>query len=107
MSDSATNIIPPRGLGQIGWQDVWKGLIKSCGGLILSLLLQEIGNKFQPLNYDTQIAPLLVAVVGFFAAYLGLNAATNNVGQLFQANKPVVPVAKKEYEELKAKADES
>lgn len=105
MSENA-NTIPPSGLWKLRVIDFWKGFIKSCGGLIVGLVIKLIQNKFTIPSYE-EIQPLLEATAYFFLAYLGVNAATNNVGQLLKNDKPVVLVPKEKLEELEAKAAEA
>lgn len=103
MAETA-NTIPPSGIGTIRWIDVWKGFVKSCGGLILGLIIKMIQDQFKLPTYG-QIEPLLEATAYFFLSYLGLNAATNNVGQLFKADQPVTVVDSEHLKNLQAKAD--
>lgn len=105
MSESSTTTIPPSGIGQIKWSDVFKGLIKTTGGLIVGLLVKMIQSKGLP-TY-AEISPILEVCVYFFASYLGINAATNNVGQIFAKNKSVVTVDKQHLETLTDKANKT
>lgn len=106
MSQQATTVIPPGGLGKLKFEDFWKGFVKSCGGLIVGLVIKLIQDKFKLPTYD-QIEPLLEATAYFFLGYIGLNAATNNVGQLFKKDKPVVLVDQQHLEDLKQQANQT
>jgi len=101
MGDS-TSRVPPSGIGQLRWSDLWKGLIKSVSGLLVGLLIKTIHDKQLP-TYG-EIEPLLEATVYFLIGYLGINAGTNNVGQLFKSNQPTVTVPAKELEKVIDKA---
>lgn len=96
MSDSTTSV-PPSGIGQLRWSDLWKGLIKSCSGLLVGVLIKCLQEKTIP-TYG-QIEPLLEAGVYFLVGYLGINAATNNEGKLFKADAPTVTVSKEVLDE--------
>ena len=100
-----TASVPPSGYGQLHFSDVWKGLIKSCGGLIIGLVIKLIQDKFKLPTYD-QIEPLLEAGAYFLLGYLGVNAATNNTGQLFTKDQPVVAVSAEKLDQVVEKANE-
>lgn len=104
MSQLASNIIPPKGLWTLKLQDFYKGFVKSCGGLVVTVIIKMIQNKFQFPSY-TEIEPFLEATAYFFFSYLGFNALTNNVGQLFTKDKPIVAVDKEHLENLEAKTN--
>lgn len=103
MAETTTSI-PPSGIGRLHWNDLLKGLIKSSSGLIVGILIKTLQDKSIP-SY-AEIEPLLEAVVYFFVGYLGINAATNNVGQMFTQDKPVVVVGAEKLENLQQKADD-
>lgn len=98
-----TATIPPKGLGSLQWSDLLKGLVKSVAGLLVGLIIKTLQGKHLP-NY-AEIEPILEACVYFVVGYLGINLATNNTGQLFTKDKPIVHVGVKELDELKQKAD--
>jgi uncharacterized protein YacL len=102
MAETA-NIIPEKGLGKLRLEDLWKGFIKSCGGLLIGLIIKLIQDKFKLPAYS-EIEPLLEATAYFFLGYIGLNTATNNVGQLFTKDKAVTSISKTDLDDLKAKA---
>jgi hypothetical protein len=104
MSETASSI-PPSGLGSLKWSDLWKGLIKTVSGLLVGLIIKTIQDGELP-TY-AEISPLLEACVYFIVGYLGINAGTNNVGQLFTKNKPTVKVPAKELDEVLDKANEA
>jgi hypothetical protein len=97
MAEAASSV-PPSGIGQLHLSDFFKGLIKSVAGLFIGVLIKTIHERQLP-NYD-EIAPILEAAVYFLVGYLGINAATNNVGQLFTKDKPVVAVSAKKLDEV-------
>lgn len=98
-----TTPLPPRGLGNVQWSDVLKGFVKVAGGLILALVLTTLRNKAWP-TYE-QIEPILEVGATFFLSYLGINAATNNVGQIFKKDQPTVPIGVDKLKDLQTKAD--
>lgn len=97
MAETTTSI-PPSGFGKLQWSDLWKGLIKSCSGLLLGLLIKTLQDKQWP-TYD-QIEPLLEACIYFLFGYLGINAATNNEGKLFKKDAPFVTVSAEKLKEV-------
>lgn len=101
MQQTAT--IPPKGLGKLGWNDLLKGLIKSIAGLLVGMIIKTLQEKHIP-PYS-EIEPILEAVVYFIVGYLGINIATNNVGQMFTKDKPVVAVDAEKLDTLQKEAD--
>lgn len=99
-----SNTIPPGGIGKLQWSDLWKGIIKSLSGLVVGLIIQMIDDGRLP-TY-AEIAPILKATVYFLVGYLGINAGTNNVGQLFKKDQPTTTVPAKELEKVIEKAAE-
>ena len=94
-----TSSVPPSGYGQLHLSDLWKGFMKSCGGLIIGIIIKLIQDKFKLPEYS-EVEPLLEATAYFFLSYLGLNAATNNNGQLFKKDQPVVTVSAEKLNEI-------
>lgn len=105
MSQSATTIPPKAGIGTLQWSDLFKGLIKSIAGLLVGVIIKTLQDKSLP-TY-AEIEPILEACVYFVVGYLGINAATNNVGQIFSKDKPVVMVDKNDLQALQNKANEN
>lgn len=99
-----TSSIPPTGIGTLQLSDFWKGLIKTLSGLLVGLIIETIDEKHFP-TYE-QIAPLLKASIYFLVGYLGINLGTNNVGQLFKKDEPVITVGAKELDKVIDKAAE-
>jgi len=97
MSESASRL-PPSGIGKLQASDFLKGLVKSCGGLIVGIVIKLVQNKFKLPAYS-EIEPLLEATAYFFLGYLGINAASNNEGQLFTKDKATLTVDAKQAEE--------
>lgn len=93
-----SNQIPPSGIGKLKWSDVWKGLIKSIAGLFVGVIVKIIHERELP-EYS-EIAPILEAAFYFLIGYLGVNAGTNNTGQLFRKDQPTVTVPAKELEKV-------
>src|SRR6478752_10554187 len=103
MAETASSV-PPSGIGELHLSDFFKGLIKSIAGLLIGVVVKVIHDRQLP-PYD-EIAPILEATVYFLVGYLGINAATNNVGQLFKGNQPVVTVPAEELDKVIDKANE-
>lgn len=98
-----TTTIPPRGLWTLKLEDIWKGFIKSCGGLILGLIIKMIQDKFHLPAYD-QVEPLLEASAYFFLGYIGINYASNNEGKMFKKDAETIRVPVQQLNELKEQA---
>src|SRR4051812_46205423 len=105
MSQTATTLPLKSGIGTLRWADLLKGLVKSVAGLFVGVLIKTLQDKQLP-TY-AEIEPILEACVYFIVGYLGINAATNNVGQMFTKNKAVVTVDKEHLENLQAQANEA
>lgn len=104
MSEAATTI-PPSGLGKLKLSDAAKGLIKTLTGLLLAFIIDALSKDHFPTWVE--FVPYIKMAIGYFAGYLGINLATNNVGQLFAPDKKVVTVSKDHLEDLKQKAEEA
>jgi uncharacterized protein YacL len=94
-----SNTMPPGGLWKLQLADFWKGFVKSCGGLLVGLLINLIQDKFQLPTYE-EVQPLLEATVYFFLGYLGINAATNNEGKMFKKDADIVSVSADDLDDL-------
>lgn len=101
MSQSATNIIPPKGLGSINWQDIWKTVfLAALVNVLLSLYtIVNAGNWPSSADLHVMLKTTVAIIIGNLIKVL----STNNVGQLLQKDKPVVAVDKAELETLKSK----
>lgn len=102
MAETATSI-PQKGLGTIQWTDFLKGLWISVGSSILALVYLLINNHWKMPSFS-EVEPYLNAIVIGFVSYLGKNLTTNNVGQLFKKDKPVVHVNAEKLQTLEQKA---
>ncbi len=105
MSQQGTTI-PPKGLWTLKAQDFIKGLWLAIGSSVLAFGYAIVQNHWHMLSF-VQSEPYINTIAAGFLAYIGKNFASNNVGQLFKADKPVVHVDVQELDDLKAKADEA
>lgn len=105
MSQNATTI-PPKGLWKIKGQDFIKGLWLAIGSSVLAFGYAITQNHWHMLTF-LQSEPYLNTIAAGFVAYIGKNWASNNVGQLFTSDKPVVHVDVKELDDLKVKAEQT
>lgn len=103
-----TATIPPKGLGNINWNDLWKGLYYAAIGQILALigffvsgLLTEHPHFPTWAEWLPYIKSTLYAIGGYLAGKFGVN----NVGQILTKDKPIVRVDAEALDELKAKAE--
>jgi hypothetical protein len=99
MAQSASEIIPPKGLWTLKIQDFFKGLWLAIGTSVLSFVYFLFKNHFKVPTWD-QADPYLDTVVIAFLTYLAKNFGTNNVGELLKPDRPVVTVDKQELEKL-------
>lgn len=100
-----SNTVPPGGIGKLQWSDLWKGLIKGMAGLLVATILGSLRTRNLP-DWD-KIVDLIEYAFYFIIGYLGINAGTNNTGQLFKANQPTVTVPAKELDQVIDKAVEA
>lgn len=107
MSEIATTV-PPKGLGNVRWKDLVKGIYYACIGQILALigfmftgLLQEHPHFPTWVEWLPYVKATLYAIGGYIAGKLGVN----NVGQIFQKDKPVVHVDANQLASLQEQAD--
>lgn len=105
MAETASSI-PAKGLWTIKAQDFFKGLWLAVGSAVLAFGYAIMQNHWHLLTFD-QSEPYLNTIAAGFIAYIGKNVGTNNVGQLFKKDKPVVSVTKERLDTLEAKAAEA
>ena len=98
--------IPQKGLWTVKLSDFIKGLWLAIGTSILTLGSVIIANHWRIPPFAT-LEPYLDTIGYGFLAYLGKNLTTNNVGELFKKDKPVVPVDAAELNALQQKAASS
>lgn len=96
--------VPPKGLGSIHISDFWKGLILAALTNVLLSLYAIINTGTFPTHADW--IDMLRATLAIIIAYLLKNLGTNNVGELFKEDKPIVHVDATDLKELQAKAKE-
>jgi hypothetical protein len=104
MSEIATTI-PPKGLGSLRISDFWKSLFLAALVNILLVLYPIINAGNWPSHSD--LDSMLKSTIAIIMGYLIKNLTTNNVGQLFKKDKPIVHVDAKSLSELQAKAGAS
>ncbi len=101
--------MPPKGIGTVNWKrDLLKGLYYACAGQIIAIL-GFVGTsilKEQPHFPNTWVEwlPYVKGLIYTAAGYIGAKFGVNNVGQLFQKDKPVLLVAKEHLKDLTDKA---
>lgn len=95
--------IPPKGLGSINLADFLKGLWISVGSSIIAFIYLFMNNNWSMPSHADMI-PYINAIVIGFISYIGKSLTTNNVGQLFQRDKPIVHVDAEELNALQEKA---
>lgn len=110
MSEQTATTVPPKGLGSVKLRDLWKGLYYIAISqviVMLGLLGENILQEHPHFPTWIQWLPYLKAAVASLAAYLGGKLGVNNVGQIFQKDKPVVHVDVESLKELQEKANEA
>jgi len=104
----AQQALPPtKGLGNINWRDLWKGLYYAAIGQLLALigflfmsLLQETPHFPTWVEWLPYVKGTVVAIGGYLAGKLGVN----NVGQILKKDRPIVRVDVETLNDLKAEA---
>lgn len=102
MGQIATTV-PPKGLGRLQLNDFFKGALITCFGHLVAMVIFLIRQDHFPTWPEWQ--PYVEVTVYTFLVYLGKNLGTNNVGELFTKDKPVVHVDANDLKELEAKAE--
>lgn len=102
MSQDATATIPPKGLGSLKLSDFWKSLFLAALMNVLLSLYTIINSGALPTHADWIM--MLKSTSAIILAYLIKNLGTNNVGEMFTKDKPVVSVDVKHLEDLKEQA---
>lgn len=102
MAQLASNIIPPKGLGTINWQDLWKTVFLSAVVNVLLGLYTIINAGEWPTHADFIV--MLKATIAIIIGNMIKVVSTNNVGELFKKDKPVVAVPTEELIQLKEQA---
>lgn len=98
-----TASIPQKGLWTIKAMDWIKGLGLALSTSILALGSLFIQNHWKLPTFEV-LEPYLNTIGYGFIAYIGKNLTTNNVGQLFQKDKPLVSVGAAKLAALQQKA---
>lgn len=100
--------IPPKGLFSVQLKDFLKGLYYAAVGNVLYLigffinsLLQESPHFPTWAEWLPYVKGITVAIGGYIVGKLGVN----NVGQIFQKDKPIVHVDAEDLEHLQNKAN--
>lgn len=97
MGETASSI-PPKGLGSVDfWKDLGKGAFIAALTNILLALYTIVQNGDLPSGEDWGV--MLKSTLAIVLAYFIKNFGTNNVGELFTKDKPVVKVDAEKLEE--------
>lgn len=102
MSEQSTSI-PQKGMWTIKAMDWVKGLGIALFGNIAAMGIYLVKQDHWPTYEEWQ--PYIVITVTTFFAYIGKNFTTNNVGNLFQKDQPVVHVNAEKLASLEKKAE--
>lgn len=105
MAQEASSIIPPKGLWTLKLKDIINGALVACMPQILAIL--DFWNSSDHWPSYSEWQPYLKMTIYTFIVYVLKNFSTNNVGQLFRADKQVVAVHADTLVELKQKADDN
>lgn len=102
MGQSATNVIPPKGYGTMTWRDAGKTVFLAAATNVLLSLYAIINAGGWPTNEDWHV--MIKATLAIVLANIIKAISTNNVGELFTKDKPVVAVGAEELNQLKEQA---
>ena len=83
--------IPPKGLGALGWKDIFKSAFLAAIANILLGLYAIINTGLWPTQADLIV--MLKSTAAIILSYLIKNLGTNNVGEFLKKDKPVVAVS--------------
>ncbi len=109
MSELATTI-PPKGYGSLQARDWLKGLYYAVVGSIVLMFYFLVENLLQEHpHWPTwnEWLPLIKGFVQAFAGYIIGKIGVNNVGQIFQKDKPIVHVDAEDLKKVVEKAAEA
>lgn len=106
MGETATNTMPPKGFGTVDfWKDLGKGaFIAVITNILLGIYAIVQTNQFPS---SEEWATMIKSTLAILIAYFIKNLGTNNVGQMFTADKPTVTVGAKELDKVIDKAAET
>ena len=97
------NTIPPKGFGTVDfWKDLGKGAFLAALTNILLALYAIVQSGHLPTNGDWAV--MLKSTLAILLSYFIKNLSTNNVGEMFTKDKPVVTVPAKELDKVIDKA---
>lgn len=107
MPELATTI-PPKGYGNIRWNDLLKGVYYAIIGQVLYLVSFFVNSVLQEhphfpawAEWLPYIKPIALQIGGYLIGKLGVN----NVGQIGKRDKEIVHVGKDQLQELTDKVD--
>lgn len=95
--------VPPKGLFNLQGSDFLKGLGIALFGNITAIIIFLIRQDHWPAWVEWQ--PYIEVTVTTFLGYIGKNYFTNNSGQMFTSDKPIVHVDAVELQDLQDKAE--
>lgn len=102
MPQEGTVTVPPAGAGKISLGDVAKGLGLAVASYALVQLYDVFNGEGWPTVEEWKV--MGKALIAFVISYILKNVFTNNVGQLFAKDKPVVTVSEQHLEKLEEQA---
>lgn len=105
MAQDATAVIPPKGLWKLKLKDFLNGVYLALLPQLYVMFDFWSNSDHFPTYHEWQ--PYMKASIVTLVGYLLKNASTNNVGQIFQKDKPVSSVATEELNKLKEQATQN
>lgn len=102
MPELATTV-PPKGIGALNWQDIGKTVFLAAVTNMLLSLYSIINAGGWPTHQDFIV--MAKATIAITIGNLIKAVSTNNVGQLFTRDKPIVHVDAEQLKEVVEKAD--
>lgn len=104
----STTPIPPRGIGNIKWYDLLKGMYYTGIGAILALVsfvVKGILTETPHLPTWVEILPFVQTIVFTVGGYLVGQLGVNNVGQILTKDKSTVRIDVDTLNDLKNQDD--
>ena len=109
MMSEIASTVPPKGLGNVRWKDLLKGIYYSCFTQIIALIAFLVNGLLQEHpHFPTWVEwlPLVKLNVYAIGGYLAGKLGVNNVGQIFQKDKSVVHVDAEQLASLQEQVNE-
>ena len=104
MSETA-NTIPPKGYMSLKGSDFVKGLSYILFGAVSSMIIYALSQDHFPTW--PELRPIVLTAFTTLSGYIGKNYFTNNEGEVFKKDSPVVTVSASKLEKVVDEANDA